>query len=262
MHLVGWGIPVDRDKGLKWLRLAAEQRHVNAQAMLGGLYSSEDGIRDDKEAVKWLRLAAAQDNSRAQLLLAKMYAAGRGVREDRITALALCRMSTAMNRGPMTPVVNEQRLPPLGPDRDGLPTAMTPTEIEKAAALEQQMRERNGLLKTLDAHAENRVVGQTVITEVEPAKRVSILHFTTTVPAEWKPTQRQYTYILAEFDVPGKVRVPEGQGIVKLFLTVLAPWNSVRSSTCTLGRSGSPVLAPVRPNPPSRNSKWGVCLRY
>jgi hypothetical protein len=91
---------------------------------------------------------------------------------------------------------------------------MTPVEIEKAAALEQQMREPSGLLKTLDAPAENRVVGQTVITGVEPAKRVSILHFTTTVPAEWAPARREQTYILAAFDVPGKVRVPEGQGIV------------------------------------------------
>jgi len=57
-------------EALKWFRLAADQRHNQAQLNLAILYDRRDGVpRDPAEAAKWGRFAANNGNLRAQQLL-------------------------------------------------------------------------------------------------------------------------------------------------------------------------------------------------
>lgn len=81
-YLSGEGGLVARDdvEALKWITLAANQGHAEAQALLGDMSSGYSG--DDPEAAKWYRLAAKQGNRRAQYNLAQMYRDGKGLEKD------------------------------------------------------------------------------------------------------------------------------------------------------------------------------------
>ena len=51
---------------VKWYRLAVEQGLASAQADLGSMYATGEGVpQDDGEAVKWYRLATEQGNASA-----------------------------------------------------------------------------------------------------------------------------------------------------------------------------------------------------
>ncbi|EBO4419838.1 sel1 repeat family protein [Salmonella enterica] len=67
-----------RPASLKWFRAAAEKGVVEAQSLLGGIYSGgegdEWGIKPDiQEAQKWYGQAAEQGDSDAQIALGKIY---------------------------------------------------------------------------------------------------------------------------------------------------------------------------------------------
>jgi len=76
----GDGVPQDAKKTLYWLIKAAEQDHVEAQLLLGDIYSRM--VKDYKKAVYWWTKAAEQGNSGAQNNLAVCYENGDGVSED------------------------------------------------------------------------------------------------------------------------------------------------------------------------------------
>lgn len=83
LYLSGAGgvVAMDQTSALKWIQLAANQEHAEAQALLGDIYNSSiDG--DFVKAAKWYRLAARQGVERAQFNLAQMYAVGEGVEKD------------------------------------------------------------------------------------------------------------------------------------------------------------------------------------
>jgi hypothetical protein len=56
---VGW--KVDLEEAVKWYLLAADQKHVRAQNILGHMYINGEGVEKNlKEALKWWRFAADQ----------------------------------------------------------------------------------------------------------------------------------------------------------------------------------------------------------
>jgi hypothetical protein len=60
-------LPLCRPEALKWIRLAANQGNPVAQAGLGLMYYSGEGVPQNyAEALKWYRLAANQGNPVAQ----------------------------------------------------------------------------------------------------------------------------------------------------------------------------------------------------
>ena len=87
-HYHGVGVPVDHIKGVKWLRLAAEQGDARAQTYLGALWVSGRGVpKDYSQAEKWFRRAAEQGDAVAQFNLGNMYHRGDGVPQDYSEAL-------------------------------------------------------------------------------------------------------------------------------------------------------------------------------
>lgn len=79
------GLPLDHVQAVKWLRLAADQGHADAQVRLGVCYADGKGVAaDSAEEVKWYRLAAQQGHPRAQANLATCYLVGKGVPQDKV----------------------------------------------------------------------------------------------------------------------------------------------------------------------------------
>jgi TPR repeat protein len=65
----------------------AQKGDVNAQAFLGSMYASGEGVRKDYQAaIKWQTRAANQGHARAQYNLAVMYSRGLGVPQELPTA--------------------------------------------------------------------------------------------------------------------------------------------------------------------------------
>ena len=68
---------------LALLRPLAEQGDARAQASLGLMYASGNGVqRDDVEAAGWFRRAAEQGNALGQFQLGLLYAKGQGMPQD------------------------------------------------------------------------------------------------------------------------------------------------------------------------------------
>jgi TPR repeat protein len=61
MQDMGFGVPEDDKKALKWYQLAAEQGDSRAQLFAGFIYDFGNGVpKDDQKAIKWYQLAAEQ----------------------------------------------------------------------------------------------------------------------------------------------------------------------------------------------------------
>lgn len=87
-------VPEDKVKAVKLFQKAAEQRHSEAQCMLGICYYKSRGVPENKsEAVKWLLKAAKQGNARAQFLVGWFNDIGYGVFEDKDEAIKWYRKS-------------------------------------------------------------------------------------------------------------------------------------------------------------------------
>ncbi len=78
----------DPAEAVKWIRLAAEHEHAEAQAMLGRLYYVGRGVpKDYSETLRWYRRAVEQNNPIAQFYLGLMYYNGHGVPKDESEAV-------------------------------------------------------------------------------------------------------------------------------------------------------------------------------
>jgi hypothetical protein len=65
-------VPKDKDAGIRWLLLAANQGHGGAQVDIGSCYETGDGVKQDYvEACKWYRLASQESSPSSGI--AKMY---------------------------------------------------------------------------------------------------------------------------------------------------------------------------------------------
>ena len=75
---------------------AAEQGYSDAQAFLGLIYYSGEGMPQDyKQAINWLTKAAEQGKAKAQYNLGLMYAQGTGVIRDYVEAYAWWNIAAA-----------------------------------------------------------------------------------------------------------------------------------------------------------------------
>ena len=67
----------------KVIKPLADKGYVHAQALLGMMYESGEGVmRNQSTAINWYRLAAAQNSPEAQYYLGEIYRLGNGVKKD------------------------------------------------------------------------------------------------------------------------------------------------------------------------------------
>ncbi|NKN34504.1 tetratricopeptide repeat protein [Marichromatium bheemlicum] len=104
-----------------WIRKAAEQDHVRAQLVMGGLYEKGRGVIQDYEsALAWYRRAAAQGDPQAMARLGRMLRTGRGVEKNLVEAYVWLNLAAA--RGD----------PHAEIDRDRLRRMLSDNEIDHA----------------------------------------------------------------------------------------------------------------------------------
>lgn len=90
MYSTGNGVPLNMDKAVEWLRRAAKQDDVEAQFSLGVMYRTGKGVSQNlAQAAKFFRLAAKQGQAKAQTNLAVMYGLGDGVSRNPVMAYML-----------------------------------------------------------------------------------------------------------------------------------------------------------------------------
>jgi TPR repeat protein len=76
MYATGQGVPQSYDAASYWYRLAAEQGDTTAQYLLGLAYDKGQGVpRDEVAAYKWLNLAAARGPKRMRDNFARLRSA-------------------------------------------------------------------------------------------------------------------------------------------------------------------------------------------
>jgi TPR repeat protein len=125
MYSTGLGRPQDDAEAVRWLRLAADQGHAQAQADLALFYSNGLGVAQDyAEAVRWLRLAADQGQINALHNLGGMYRNGLGVPQDYVEAHKWRNLAAARGTGLVQKWSAEAR--------DALAKLMTPAQVAEA----------------------------------------------------------------------------------------------------------------------------------
>ena len=73
MHDMGFGVPEDDKKAIKWYKLAAEQGDSRAQLFTGFMHDFGQGVlENDQEAVKWYQLSAEQGYAEAEENISKI----------------------------------------------------------------------------------------------------------------------------------------------------------------------------------------------
>ncbi len=102
LYLRGAGVTVDHARAAYWWERSADQGYVKAQACLGALYKSDDGVvtADLHKAAALLTVAAAKGNPLAQYHLGDMCARGRGMTQDFVRASDLFERAAAQGCGP------------------------------------------------------------------------------------------------------------------------------------------------------------------
>lgn len=101
MYDSGQGVPQDYSQALKWSRLAAAQGEAVAQNNLGSMYINGHGVpRDDVAAAKWYRKGADQGLAESQFNLGAMYYNGQGVPKDYVMAVMWYRKSADQDYSP------------------------------------------------------------------------------------------------------------------------------------------------------------------
>jgi hypothetical protein len=80
----GHGVDKDKEEGIKWLTVAAEQGHVDAMKELSEEYASGtlSGEEHQEDAVKWHLASAEQGDEWAQIELGHCYRRGKGVEKN------------------------------------------------------------------------------------------------------------------------------------------------------------------------------------
>ena len=99
IYETGEGVRENFVKAAKWYRKAAEQNSVQAQYRLGRLYASGLGVRQSyAEAIQCFRKAAAQGHIPAKNRLGVMYERGEGVEQDVVEAYKWFTLAAADNQ--------------------------------------------------------------------------------------------------------------------------------------------------------------------
>ena len=99
MYTTGEGVPQDYTEAMKWFRKAAEQGDAKSQGQVGWMYHVGHGVlADQAEAAKWFRKAAEQGLFNYQDHLGKAYFNGHGVPQDYVEAYAWYSVAYATGR--------------------------------------------------------------------------------------------------------------------------------------------------------------------
>jgi len=88
----GWDCVQQQDFAcaLKELKPLADQGHMDAQYLVGYMYTNGQGVKqDDLEAFKYYKLAAVYGHSFSQAALGSSYEFGFGVKQDKLEAKRL-----------------------------------------------------------------------------------------------------------------------------------------------------------------------------
>ena len=134
MYLSGQGVTQDYAEAVKWYRLAAEQGYADAQDELGAMYMDGQGVTQDyAEAARWYRLAAEQGETSAQFALGFMYNRGRGITQDYVQA----HMWLNLAAGRMPPGLLRDT---AAGSRDTIAKRMTPAQVAEAQRLAREWR--------------------------------------------------------------------------------------------------------------------------
>lgn len=97
MYYTGQGVKQDYSQAAAWFAKAGAQNKADAQYVLGAMYYTGKGVPQDyKSAVGWFRKAAEKGHAEAQRLLGMMYqhAAG-GMPRDMVLAYMLWNLAAA-----------------------------------------------------------------------------------------------------------------------------------------------------------------------
>lgn len=83
-----------QEEAFRWLSLAAEQGHLEAQYLLAASLATGEGVEKSQEdALKWYERAAAAGHAEAQYNAALMHLLGEGTNKDEARALTLLKQS-------------------------------------------------------------------------------------------------------------------------------------------------------------------------
>ncbi len=97
-YSLGHYVVIDRKESDRFIRLAVEKGHAEAQFTVGSLLSERGSpMRNDKAAVIYLEKAAAQNHAGAMFVLAGLLASGRGGEADPVAAYAWYILAAARN---------------------------------------------------------------------------------------------------------------------------------------------------------------------
>jgi tetratricopeptide (TPR) repeat protein len=91
----------NEQQAVKYFRMAGDQNHPGAQAMLGFHYERGLGIKQDyAEAAKWYRKAAEQGHTEAMNNLGNLYRTGKGVPQNNEEAIKWYRLAAEHDNAP------------------------------------------------------------------------------------------------------------------------------------------------------------------
>ena len=88
LYREGTGVERDRAESVKWLKRAAEERHIAAMVEFAiALFNGDSVEKNEQMAAKYFARAAQANSPIAQNRLARLYAAGRGVKANNVEAM-------------------------------------------------------------------------------------------------------------------------------------------------------------------------------
>jgi TPR repeat protein len=132
MYQYGWGVPQNFKEALKWHTRAAEQGHVTAQIILGGMYKYGWGVpKNATEAVKWDTKAAEQGDAGAQFSLGDMYAKGEGVPQNYEQAYIWLSLAAAQPDAPEYAAKLRDEVAKKLPPKDLIAAQQRASELQK-----------------------------------------------------------------------------------------------------------------------------------
>ncbi len=138
---------LSREKGtsdaeLRWHQLGAKQGIAEAQTILGRMYESGRGVKQDyREAMKWYRQAAEQGDAAAQSSLGALYAKGHGVIQDYLLAHMWSNIAASKLVGKEGELGEEGQR--AANTRDSVAKNLTPTQVIQAQGMARQCEAKN-----------------------------------------------------------------------------------------------------------------------
>ena len=145
MYINGFGVRRDKQQAVEWLQRSAQGGYPEAQTKLGIMYSSGINVpRIPQQAAQWLRRAAEQGDSEAQYHLARQYAMGIGVDRDFVKSYVWYELA-----GDACPI--ESNPSQCAEFRESVARVLTPVELQKAAQLATQLRQKFANSYSVDA---------------------------------------------------------------------------------------------------------------